>query len=90
MSRGNMNAAYKRVMSNKSSGGIDNMGLDDLLPYLKSSEEELTESLLKGQAKPSPQSRDTKGQRQETPALRTDLVRPSNPAIPIAGIVFYL
>ena len=54
MSRGNMNAAYKRVMSNKSSGGIDNMGLDDLLPYLKSSGEELTESLLKGRYKPNP------------------------------------
>ena len=54
MSRGNMNAAYKRVMSNKSSGGIDNMGLDDLLPYLKSSEEELRESLLKGRYKPNP------------------------------------
>ena len=34
MSRGNMNAAYKRVMSNRGSGGVDNMGLDELLPYL--------------------------------------------------------
>ena len=54
MSRGNMNAAYKRVMSNKGSGGVDNMGLDDLLPYLKSHGEELTASILKGRYKPNP------------------------------------
>ena len=54
MSRGNMNAAYKRVMSNKGSGGVDNMGLEDLLPYLKSHGEELTASILKGRYKPNP------------------------------------
>ena len=54
MSRGNMNAAYKRVMSNKGSGGVDNMGLDELLPYLKSHEEELTASILNGRYKPNP------------------------------------
>ena len=54
MSRGNMNAAYKRVMSNKGSGGVDNMGLDELLPYLKSHGEELTASILNGRYKPNP------------------------------------
>ena len=54
MFRGNMNAAYKRVMSNKGSGGVDNMGLDELLPYLKSHGEELTASILNGRYKPNP------------------------------------
>ena len=54
MSRGNMNAAYKRVMSNKGSGGVDNMGLNELLPYLKSHGEELTASILNGRYKPNP------------------------------------
>ena len=34
-------------MSNKGSGGVDNMGMDDLLPYLKSHGEELMASILK-------------------------------------------
>ena len=54
MSRGNMNVAYKRVMSNKGSGGVDNMGLGELLPYLKSHGEELMASILKGRYKPNP------------------------------------
>ena len=54
MSRGNMNAAYKRVMSNKGSGGVDNMRLEDLLSYLKSHGEELTASILNGRYKPNP------------------------------------
>ena len=29
LSRVNLNMAYKRVMSNKGSGGVDNMGLDE-------------------------------------------------------------
>ena len=53
-SRGNMNAAYKRVMSNKGSGGVYNMGLDGLLPYLKRHGEELTASILNGRYKPNP------------------------------------
>ena len=48
MSRVNMNAAYKRVLSNKGRGGVDNMGLDALLPYLKSHREDLTASILNG------------------------------------------
>ena len=54
MSRGNMNAAYKRVMSNKGSGGVDNMRLEDLLSYLKSHGEELTASILNGRYRPNP------------------------------------
>ena len=54
MSRVNMNAVYKRVMLNKGSGGVDKMGLDDLLPYLKSHGEDLTASILNGRYKPNP------------------------------------
>ena len=49
-----MNAAYKRVISNKGSGGVDNMGLDELLPYLKRHGADLTTSILKGRYKPNP------------------------------------
>ncbi|MBU7006175.1 hypothetical protein [Phosphitispora fastidiosa] len=35
LDRDNMNKAYKRVKSNKGAGGIDGMGVDELLPYLK-------------------------------------------------------
>ena len=31
----NLNAAYKRVKSNRGSGGIDGMQVDELLPYLR-------------------------------------------------------
>lgn len=33
--RGNMRAAYKRVVANKGSHGVDGMEVDELLPYLK-------------------------------------------------------
>ena len=54
VSRVNMNAAYKRVISNKGSGGVDNMGLEELLPYLKSHGEYLRASILSGRYKPNP------------------------------------
>ena len=36
VSPSNMNLAYKRVVSNAGSGGIDGMGVKELLPYLRS------------------------------------------------------
>jgi hypothetical protein len=36
ISPSNMNQAYKRVMSNAGSGGIDGMEVKELLPYLRS------------------------------------------------------
>jgi len=35
LGRENMTKAYKRVVANKGSHGIDGMGVDELLPYLK-------------------------------------------------------
>ena len=61
LSRGNMNASYKRVISNKGSGGVDNMGLDELLSYLKRHGDELTTSILKGRYKPNPVRRVERG-----------------------------
>ena len=35
LDKDNMNLAFKKVKSNKGAGGIDKMGMDELLPYLK-------------------------------------------------------
>ena len=35
LARGNLNAAYQKVISNKGSHGVDGMKVDELLPYLK-------------------------------------------------------
>ena len=48
VSPSNMNLAYKRVVSNAGSGGIDGMEVKELLPYLRSHKDELVNrSLLK-------------------------------------------
>ena len=54
ISPSNMNLAYKRVMSNAGSGGIDGMEVKDLLPYLRSHKDELVEKLLDGKYRPNP------------------------------------
>jgi len=48
LERENMNLAFKRVKKNKGSHGIDKLGTDELLDYLKEHGAELTESLLLG------------------------------------------
>ena len=50
----NLNRAYKQVKSNKGSGGIDRMEIEQLLPYLRAHKEEITESLLGGSYRPNP------------------------------------
>lgn len=54
ISNENLNEAYKRVKKNKGSHGIDKMGVDELLPYLKSHGEELKQSIADGSYKPNP------------------------------------
>jgi len=44
----NLNKAYKQVKSNKGSGGIDGLGVDNLLSYLLDNKEELLQSIVKG------------------------------------------
>ena len=50
----NLNRAYKRVRSNKGSGGVDGLGVENLLSYLQQNKDELITSILKGNYKPNP------------------------------------
>ena len=50
----NMNQAYKRVRSNKGSGGIDKMEVESLRDYLVTNKEELIQSILDGTYHPNP------------------------------------
>ena len=50
----NMNQAYKRVKSNKGSGGIDKMEVESLKDYLVTNKEELIQSILGGTYRPNP------------------------------------
>lgn len=52
LDRENMNAAYKRVKSNKGSHGVDGMKVDELLPYLKQHGKSLIASILDGTYRP--------------------------------------
>lgn len=54
LSPANLNAAYKKVKSNKGRGGIDGMSTDELLPYLREHGWELIASLREGTFKPNP------------------------------------
>ena len=54
ISPSNMNLAYKRVVSNAGSGGIDGMEVKELLPYLRSHKDELVKKLLDGKYRPNP------------------------------------
>ena len=50
----NLNRAYKQVKANKGSGGVDEMDVEHLLPYLRSHKTEIVESLLDGKYRPNP------------------------------------
>ncbi len=50
----NLNEAFKRVKANKGSHGIDGMGVDELLPYLREIGESLKQSILDGTYRPNP------------------------------------
>ena len=54
LSPNNMNLAYKRVVRNAGSGGIDGMEAKELLPYLRSHKEEFVKSLKDGKYRPNP------------------------------------
>ena len=44
----NLNKAYKQVKSNKGSGGIDGMQVDELLPYLRKNQGTLIQKIRDG------------------------------------------
>lgn len=54
LSRENMNDAYKKVRSNRGTGGIDEMSVDELLPYLRENRLELLRQIRDGKYKPNP------------------------------------
>ncbi|WHE07388.1 group II intron reverse transcriptase/maturase [Thermoanaerobacterium thermosaccharolyticum] len=54
LDRGNMIEAYKRVVANKGSHGVDGMEVDELLPYLKENWPTIKQQLLEGKYKPQP------------------------------------
>ena len=52
--RDNMNKAFKRVKSNGGAGGIDGMGVEELLPYLRENGADIIEQIKRGRYKPNP------------------------------------
>ena len=50
----NLNKAYKKVKSNKGSGGVDGLSVDDLLPYLLEHKENIVNSIIQGTYQPNP------------------------------------
>lgn len=54
LSPDNLNRAYKAVVGNKGSGGIDKMSCEQLLAWLLANKNELTSSLQQGTYRPNP------------------------------------
>ena len=54
LQKDNLNKAYKKVKSNKGSGGVDGMCVEELLTYLKKHGRELNQQILNGKYKPNP------------------------------------
>ncbi|MCK4816481.1 group II intron reverse transcriptase/maturase [bacterium] len=52
--RENMISAYKKVVDNKGSAGVDNMTVDQLKPYLQTHWAEIKSAFLNGRYKPQP------------------------------------
>lgn len=57
LSPSNLNKAYKQVISNKGSGGVDKMEVEELLPWLLKNKETLINSLRNGTYCPNPARR---------------------------------
>lgn len=54
LSRDNLNAAYRKVKSNRGAGGVDKMSVDELLPYLREHRVDLLQQIRDGKYKPLP------------------------------------
>lgn len=57
LSKANLNAAYRKVVQNKGSAGIDKMEIKDLFKYLQENWEGVKKQLLTGEYKPRPVKR---------------------------------
>lgn len=54
LDRNNLNNAFRKVKSNKGAEGVDGMGVDELLPYLKDNKDNLIQSIRDGKYRPNP------------------------------------
>lgn len=54
LDRDNLNNAFRKVKSNKGAGGVDGMGVDELLTYLKENQKSLIQSIKDGKYRPNP------------------------------------
>ena len=54
LDRNNLNNAFRKVKSNKGAGGVDGMGVDKLLQYLKDNKGNLIQSIREGKYRPNP------------------------------------
>jgi RNA-directed DNA polymerase len=54
LAKDNLYQAYEKVKSNKGAGGVDKMGVDKLLPYLKENQRQLFQSIKDGKYRPNP------------------------------------
>ena len=54
LDKDNLNEAFKKVKSNKGAGGIDGMGVEHLLPYLKENNQQLIQQIKDGKYRPNP------------------------------------
>ena len=57
LDRDNLNQAYKRVVKNGGAAGVDDMTVDEMLPYLRKHREEIIASIREGWYKPKPVKR---------------------------------
>jgi group II intron reverse transcriptase/maturase len=54
LDRNNLNNAFRKVKSNKGAGGVDGMGVDKLLQYLKDNKDNLVQLIRDGKYRPNP------------------------------------
>lgn len=54
LDRNNLNNAFKRVKSNKGAHGVDGIGVNELLQYLKDNGDQLRQLILDGKYRPNP------------------------------------
>ena len=54
VARGNLNRAFKKVLSNKGGAGVDGMQNYELCGYIKSHPYEISKSILEGKYRPQP------------------------------------
>ena len=89
LERGNLNRAFKAVVANKGSAGVDGMEVGDLLAYLKVQGADLVKSIKEGRYKPSPVRRvfipKENGEKRPL-GIPTVVQQVKYPVLPLSGI----